>query len=307
MPQAVIVGAAAGAAGGAAGFAAGGAAAAYGSIDAAVASGLASGTASSATSYIGNGLFTRQMSWGEGIRDVAFGALSGVATANLGMNGGFILAKNGAEILGGATFGGLGSMMHGGSFWDGFGNGALMSTASAFLNTAINKIVDAGSYDGAIPEDGTGNLREGDLVVFESDGSVPATIISWLTGEDYTHTAYVDRDLKNNELFFREATNAGEEIETPIKHYEGRRYKVVGNKMALRPSIPNPNGLGILGRNNGISNFWNGYNLITTNCTSQATRWTGLRYTNNPGVFARYMGAARMPYYNNLSLQSMLW
>ena len=35
--------------------------------------------------------------------------------------------------------------------------------------------------------------------------------------------------------------------------------------------------------------------------------WTGLRYTNNPCVFALYMGVARMPYYNNLSLQGMLW
>lgn len=35
--------------------------------------------------------------------------------------------------------------------------------------------------------------------------------------------------------------------------------------------------------------------------------WTGLRHTNNPGILARYMGAARMPYYNNLSLQGILW
>lgn len=311
ITQGSVVGAAAGAAGAAAGGAAAAYGAAYGSMDAAVASGLASGAASSATSYVGNGLFTGQMSWGEGIRDVMFGAFSGVATASLGMNGYNILGKNGAEILGGATFGGIGSMIHGGGFWDGFGNGALMSAASAFLNTAIDKVLDAGSYDGAIPEDGSGNLREGDLVVFESDGSVPATIISWLTGEDYTHTAYVERgskgDVFEDELFFREATNEGEEIGTSINHYKGRRFKVIGNKMASRSIIRNENGMGILGRNKGLSNFWNGYNLFTTNCTSQATRWTGLRYTNNPGVLARYMGAARMPYYNNLSLQSMLW
>ena len=191
--------------------------------------------------------------------------------------------------------------------FDGFSNGALMSTVSAFLNTAINKVVDAGSYDGAIPESETGNLREGDLVVFEADNSLESRLISWLTGEDYTHTAYVERSLENGELVFREATSAGEEVETVINAYQHRRYKVVGNKMAFRPIVRNYNGLGILGRNKGISDFWNGYNLITTNCTSQVTRWTGLRYTNNPGVFARYMGAASMPYYNNLSLQSMLW
>ncbi len=299
ITQGITVGAAAGAAGAAAGIAAGGAAAAYGSIDAAVASGLASGTASSATSYIGNGLFTGDMSFGEGVRDIAFGALSGVATASYGMNGYNLLswAKNGTEILGGATFGGLGSMMHGGSFWDGFGNGALMSTASAFLNTAINKVVDAGSYDGAIPENGTGSFREGDLVVFEVDKShLGSKAISWLTGEDYTHVAYVDKDLDTGELFFREATGEGQELRTSISSegYIGRRYKVIGNRKAL-PYMP------------FVENVKGGYNLFTRNCTTQATRWTGIRHTNNPGILARYMGAASMPYYNNLSLQHILW
>jgi len=299
VPQAIMVGAAAGAAGGAAGFAAGGAAAAYGSIDAAVASGLASGTASSATSYIGNGLFTGQMSWGEGIRDVAFGALSGVATASYGMNGYNLLswAKNGTEILAGSVFAGLGSVIHGGTFLEGMREGALMFTASAFLNTAINKVFDAGRFDGAISKEGNEGFREGDLVVFEVDKSdLGSKAISWLTGEDYTHVAYVDKDLDTGELFFREATGEGQELRTSISSegYIGRRYKVIGNRKAL-PYMP------------FVENVKGGYNLFTRNCTTQATRWTGIRHTNNPGILARYMGAASMPYYNNLSLQHIIW
>ena len=297
VTQGIAVGAAAGAAGSAAGIAAGGAAAAYGSIDAAVASGLASGTASSATSYIGNGLFTGQMSWGEGIRDIAFGALSGVATSSFGMNGYNLWAKNGAEIIAGSFLGGLGSMMHGGNFLDGLRGGALMSTISAFLNTAINKAVDAGSYDGAISKDGIAGLQEGDILVFEVDrSSFGSEAISWLTGEDYTHAAYVDKNLKTGELFFREATKVGQEIKTSINSddYIGRRYKVIGNAKAL-PYMPYE------------KNMEGGYRLFSNNCTTKATRWTGLRHTNNPGILARYMGAARMPYYNNLSLQHILW
>ncbi len=297
ISQGAIVGAAAGAAGGAAGFAAGGAAAAYGSIDAAVASGLASGTASSATSYIGNGLFTGDMSWGEGVRDIAFGALSGVATSSFGMNGYNLWAKNGAEIIAGSFLGGLGSMMHGGSFLDGLRGGALMSTTSAFLNTAINKVVDAGSYDGAISKDGIAGLQEGDILVFEVDrSSFGSEAISWLTGEDYTHAAYVDKDLKTGELFFREATQVGQEIKTSINSddYIERRYKVIGNAKAL-PYMPYE------------KNMEGGYRLFSNNCTTKVTRWTGLRHTNNPGILARYMGAASMPYYNNLSLQHIIW
>ena len=69
VTQGITVGAAAGAAGGAAGVAA--------SAGGAIGSGIVSGAAGSATSYVGNGLFTGNMSFGEGFRQTMVGAFSG--------------------------------------------------------------------------------------------------------------------------------------------------------------------------------------------------------------------------------------
>ena len=302
VTQGITVGAASGAAGGAAGFAAGG--------GGAIASGIAGGAAGSATSYVGNGLYTGDMSFGEGFRQTMIGGFSGAigggVSYGVGTSGVNILGNTSAEILGSAVAGGFGTLANGGNFWDGFGNGALLGLSSALLSSTANILVDEGDYDGVISENGS-QFREGDIVVMGRDGSPESATISWLSGEDYTHTAYVDKDVNTGKLFFREATSAGEEIYTELNTYNNRRYKVIGNKLASRPYVKRNNGWGILGRNDYGSDFWNGYNLVETNCTSQATRWTGLRYTNNPGVLARYMGAVAPRYYNGLSLQRFAW
>lgn len=69
ITRGAVVGAASGAAGGAAGAAAAG--------GGAIASGIVGGAAGSATSYVGNGLFTGNMSFGEGMRQTLIGAFAG--------------------------------------------------------------------------------------------------------------------------------------------------------------------------------------------------------------------------------------
>ena len=82
ISQGAIVGAAAGAAGGAAGGAVGGMAAGAG--EGAIGGGFAGGAAGSATSYIGNGLFTGDMSFGEGFRQTMVGGFSGAISGGVG-------------------------------------------------------------------------------------------------------------------------------------------------------------------------------------------------------------------------------
>ena len=75
VTQGITVGAASGAAGAAAGGAVVGVA--VGAGEGAIGGGLAGGAAGSATSYIGNGLFTGDLSFGEGFRQTMVGGFSG--------------------------------------------------------------------------------------------------------------------------------------------------------------------------------------------------------------------------------------
>ena len=279
-------------------------------IAAGLLSGVAGGTTGNVAGYTANYLMTGEGSLGgffnSAVTGFFTGEVGGAVSAGLGLSGFNDFGNTGAEVAGSALAGGVGSAMNGGSFLAGMKGGALMGLSSALLTSTANIIIDNGDYDGTILENGS-QLREGDIVVMGRDGSPESAAISWLSGEDYTHTAYVDKDLQTGKLFFREATSAGEEVKTEIKNYDGRRYKIIGNKLASRPYVKRNNGWGILGRNVYGADFWNGYNLVETNCTSQATRWTGMRYTNNPGVLARYMGAVAPRYYNSLSLQRFAW
>ena len=104
-----------------------------------------------------------------------------------------------------------------------------------------------------------------------------------MTGESYTHAALIDMDEKGD-LAVREATSKGSEHYTGLSDYGNRRYKILGNASSVTPFKKGENGFGLLGARTGT------YNLVETNCTSQVTRWTGMRYVNNPGVLARRMG-----------------
>lgn len=83
----------------------------------------------------------------------------------------------------------------------------------------------------------------------------------------------------------REASNVGSEHQTELKHYKGRRFKVVGNNPNYTVYREGKNGFSLIG---GAPTGQ--YNLFETNCTSQVTRWTGMSYINNPGVLARRLG-----------------
>lgn len=86
VTQGITVGAAAGAAGGAAGAAA----SAGGGI---IGSGIVGGTAGSATSYVGNGLFTGHMSFGEGLRQTLVGGFSGALSAGSAYGTSFVFSQ----------------------------------------------------------------------------------------------------------------------------------------------------------------------------------------------------------------------
>lgn len=217
-----------------------------------------------------------------------------------------ILGRTGAEVAGGAAGGAFTAFVNGEDVLNGLGYGALNSLHSALWTSTVNMVYDGASYDGSdISTDNA--VKYGDVVVFGRDGSLTSGVLSWLTGESYTHAALVDRD--DDRLFIRESNNRGEEVKTLLtaKEYTGRPYKILGNRTPLRNFKPNGNGYGILGRNLHGSDMWNGYNLVETNCTSQVTRWTGMRYVNNPGTLARTMGGAPYSYMHSTSLQGVLW
>lgn len=243
---------------------------------------------------------------GGALKGAVSGLAGGYASGQMGMNGWNILGNTGSEIVGSSIAGGVGDAMGGGDFWEGFKSGALLGTSSALLTSFLHlpqSNSNGGKYDGAvpesgmIPEDGSPTLlQDGDIVVMEKDGSISSSLIAWITGEDFTHAAYVEKNPKNkNELVFREATNVGKEYHTPFKAYKGRRFKILGNSPA-KPYAESMTGLGP-----------GGYTLVPTNCTTQVTDWTGIRRTNLPGTLARYMGGADVRYHNSFSLQRFAW
>lgn len=49
------------------------------------------------------------------------------------------------------------------------------------------------------------------------------------------------------------------------------------------------------------------YNLFLRNCTTQASKWLGMPFVNNPGTFANNI-TGNVPYYNSFSITGpLLW
>ena len=136
------------------------------------------------------------------------------------------------------------------------------------------------------------NLKKGDIIGWGSDGSGVSRGILGASGEDFSHVGVVDEDADGN-LFIREATGEGKQVPTRLsaERYQNRPYKIYGNRQITQPFVNQRTGFGV-----------NGYNLVETNCTSQATRWTGMNYTNNPGVLYRQMNGIT-PFYTSSTLQ----
>ncbi len=133
VPQAIVVGAAAGAAGAAAGGAVGGMAAGAG--EGAIGGGFAGGAAGSATSYIGNGLFTGDMSFGEGFRQTMVGGFSGAIGSGVSYGVGEFLPKNPWNPLVSESVGGFAS-----GFSESYFNGN-----ASFSGAVANSLLGAGN------------------------------------------------------------------------------------------------------------------------------------------------------------------
>ncbi|MBR6125755.1 RHS repeat-associated core domain-containing protein [Candidatus Saccharibacteria bacterium] len=311
VPQAIVVGAAAGAAGAAAGGAVGGMAAGAG--EGAIGGGFAGGAAGSATSYIGNGLFTGDMSFGEGFRQTMVGGFSGAISGGVGSSlelsetalgwGG----RTGGELLGSAASSVFNTAISGGgNFWDYLSNmgqsmamGLTSSILTGYLDSYFNKKERYDDRDIL-----KSNPQEGDLYVWGVNDDDPHNpLAGWFksraimtgSGEAYSHVAIIDK--VDNRLVVREANGDGSDrlihFDTPseIGEYRNRAFKKLGNKFIVQPF-------------NGLKN--KDYNIWVKNCTTQASMWTGLPYRNNPGAFARMM-LNQSIYYNSASLRSILW
>ena len=314
VPQAIMVGAAAGAAGAAAGGAVGGMAAGAG--EGAIGGGFAGGAAGSATSYIGNGLFTGDMSFGEGFRQTMIGGFSGAISGGVGSSlelsetawgwGG----RTGGELLGSAASSVFNTAISGGgNFWDYLSNmgqsmamGLTSSILTGYLDSYFNK---KERYD--YTDVNEAGLQVGDVLAFGvEDGyglknwAISRSIMT-LSGEPYSHIAVVDADFYKGQyvLGIREATGDGTNQFTPLnviknnpKHaYNNRKFKILGDKLLNRTYTKADNGT---------------YGLVKANCAIQGTNWTNMPYRNNPGAFARMM-LNQSIYYNSASLRSILW
>ena len=138
---------------------------------------------------------------------------------------------------------------------------------------------------------GGAKLQRGDIVGWGPDGSVVSGGILAVTGEDFSHVGVVDEE--NGGLFIREATGEGKQIRTEltVNKYQDRPYKVYGNRRIVQPYVEQKYG----------------YNLVETNCTSQATRWTGMSYANNPGILYRRMNGITSFYTSSTWQGYHLW
>ena len=133
VSRGITVGAAAGAAGAAAGGAVGGMAAGAG--EGAIGGGFAGGAAGSATSYIGNGLFTGDMSFGEGFRQTMIGGFSGAIGSGVSYGVGEFLPKNPWNPLVSESVGGFAS-----GFSESYFNGN-----TSFSGAVANSLLGAGN------------------------------------------------------------------------------------------------------------------------------------------------------------------
>ena len=279
-----VVGALAGAASGGVGSAVSGS---IGGVGGAIAGGATSGT----INYLGNSVTGNSSVDGMGLwtafwQGAVGGAVSGGVGAYMGNAGWNLLGNRGAEIFASGLGSGVGFELNGDDFWDGFAQGAVLGLASSILTDLMSPDFE---YDGKGL--GGAKLQRGDIVGWGPDGSVVSGGILAVTGEDFSHVGVVDEE--NGGLFIREATGEGKQIRTEltVNKYQDRPYKVYGNRRIVQPYVEQKYG----------------YNLVETNCTSQATRWTGMSYANNPGILYRRMNGIT-PFYTSSTWQGYhLW
>ena len=278
-----VVGALAGAASGGVGSAVSGS---IGGVGGAIAGGASGGATSGTINYLGNSVTGNSSVDGMGLwtafwQGAVGGAVSGGVGAYMGNAGWNLLGNRGAEIFVSGLGSGVGFELNGDDFWDGFAQGAVLGLASSILTDLMSPDFE---YDGKGL--GGAKLQRGDIVGWGPDGSVVSGGILAVTGEDFSHVGVVDEE--NGGLFIREATGEGKQIRTEltVNKYQDRPYKVYGNRRIVQPYVEQKYG----------------YNLVETNCTSQATRWTGMSYTNNPGILYRRMNGIT-PFYTSSTLQ----
>lgn len=288
IAQGAAVGAVAGAASGGVGSAVSGA---IGGVGGAIAGGASGGATSGTINYLGNSVTGNGSVDGMGLwtafwQGSVSGAISGGVGAYLGDAGWNLLGNRGAEIFASGLGSGIGSKLNGNSFWDGFAQGAVLGLASSVLTGLISPDFE---YDGN--NLGEAKLQKGDIIGWGSDGSPVSGSIIAVTGEDFSHVGVVDEDAEG--LFIREATGEGKQVRAKltVNKYQDRPYKVYGNRRIVQPYVEQKYG----------------YNLVETNCTSQATRWTGMSYANNPGILYRRMNGIT-PFYSSSTWQGYhLW
>ena len=315
---AVTQGITVGAASGAAGAAAGGAVASFaaGAGEGAIGGGFAGGAAGNATSYIGNGLFTGDMSFGEGFRQTLIGGFSGAISGGVGSSLELSetrlgwAGRTGGELLGSAASSVFNTVISGGgSFWDylsNMGQSMAMGLTSSILTGYIDSYVnDKERYD--YTDVNEAGLQVGDVLAFGvEDGygiknwAISRSIMT-ASGEPYSHIAVVDYGLDKGGdyvLGIREANNNGtnqftslSEIKETNHAYNNRKFKILGNKSLNKKYTTRKSGK---------------YGLVLANCAVQGSYWTNMPYRNNPGAFARMM-LNQSIYYNSASLRSILW
>ena len=312
---AVTQGITVGAASGAAGAAAGGAVASFaaGAGEGAIGGGFAGGAAGNATSYIGNGLFTGDMSFGEGFRQTLIGGFSGAISGGVGSSLELSetrlgwAGRTGGELLGSAASSVFNTVISGGgNFWDYLSNmgqsmamGLTSSILTGYLDSYFNKKERYDDRDIL-----KSNPQEGDLYVWGVNDDDPHDPLGgWFksraimtgSGEAYSHVGIIDK--VDGRLVVREANGDGSDrlihFDTPheIGEYRNRAFKKLGNRSIVQPF-------------NGLKS--DDYNIWVKNCATQAGFWTGAPYRNNPGAFARMM-LNQSIYYNSASLRSILW
>jgi len=203
------------------------------------------------------------------------------------------IVKSYVEAASEAVGGGALTILDGGDSWPDFGSGFLQGVVMSIVSSIVSGVAYGALIDGNDLYDGNdlskANLQKGDIIGWGSDGSGVSRGILAASGEDFSHVGVVDEDADG--FFIREATGEGKQIRTEISKYSNRPYKIYGNRQITQPFVEERTGFG-----------FKGYNLVETNCTSQATRWTGMDYTNNPGVLYRQMNGIT-PFYTSSTLQ----
>jgi hypothetical protein len=296
-----------------AGTAGGGAGALVGAAGGPIAGGTIGSGAGSGTGYLANGVMTGQdMNLGDFAKTTMDGAASGLIGSSVAIgvdaSGINILGSVGSEALGNAagnTYTAMSNGKRGDDLWTAFGYGAAMGASSAALSNVVNIAVNYDNlYDGTDIEYA---VKEGDVIGFGFDANtgfwdkIISGLIMLVTGSPYSHMAVVDADQQGNR-FVREANNTGSDVAVEWaelqdlkvgRNYKNRPYKVLARGQTFRVRY-----------NKGNSE---NYNLFLRNCTTQASKWLGMPFVNNPGTFANNI-TGNVPYYNSFSITGpLLW